>query len=148
MTKNDETKIKYLEMLQAVISRMNSNAFAVKNWFMVSVGGLMAMFFKTGTIAMLLLAIIITLAFFMYDASYLQMERWYREKYKRALKDESNLFDMVIDNDIKNTITLGSVMNSPSLGVYKVAGIILIILAIFNIPSEIHNIICSLICIK
>ena len=127
--KTIDTKIKYLEMLQAVISRMNANSFAVKNWFMVSVGGLTAIFFKDGKIELLGLALVMTLAFYMYDVFYLWLERCYRQKYDKALKDESDLFDMDIC-DIKKGTSMGSVMNSPSLTIYKIAGIILIILVI------------------
>lgn len=127
-----DQKIKYLEMLQTVISRLNSNAFAVKNWFMVSIGGLVAFFFKTEKIGMLVLAIIMTVAFYMYDVFYLWLERCYREKYNRALQNRSNLFDMDI-SDIKKKIKFYEIMDSPSLTMYKVGGVILIALAVYNI---------------
>ena len=129
-------KIKFLEMLQNIIARMNGNSFSIKNWFMVSVGGLIALYFKLPNVALLVLAIILTLSFFWFDAYYLWLERCYRQKYTDALADKCALFDMNIAN-IQTYIRMSDVLNSKSLSVYKIAFFIILILVVYYVLSTI-----------
>ena len=129
-------KIKFLEMLQNIIARMNGNSFSIKNWFMVSVGGLIALYFKLPNVGLLGLAIILTVSFFWFDAYYLWLERCYRQKYTDALADKCALFDMNISN-IQTYIRMSDVLNSKSLSVYKIAFFIILILVVYYILSTI-----------
>lgn len=114
----------YLEMIQSVINRMAANSFAIKNWFIVSFGGLLALFFAQGKIEILTVAIIIALFFASYDAYYLHLERNYRELYKLAVEDKVELFDM----NARRYATFGRYLRvfcSPSMLLYLAAFVVI-----------------------
>lgn len=101
MKRTDENKVKYLEMLQAVITRMNGNCFAIKNWFIVCFGGLLTLYLTKGTPVVMLIGVLIAIVFGTWDAYYLWLERKYRDKYDDARSDKAELFDMNPFNSAK-----------------------------------------------
>lgn len=91
-------KIKHLEMIQSIITRMASNSFKLKGWAIAVlslVGTLLSM--NQNKIWLLILLIPI-LAFWGLDAKYLQQERQFRALYDHIReKAEADIdFDMNI----------------------------------------------------
>lgn len=89
-----EEKLKHLEFIQGVITRMNSNSFAIKTWMMTILAAFLAMYTSHQNEWYLLVAIVPTLALWFLDAKYLMMERQYRQLYNAALDGRVELFDM------------------------------------------------------
>ncbi len=80
-------RIKHLEMIQAVISRMTSNSFFLKGWSVTLVAAIVALAAKDANQWFLIVALLPVLAFWSLDAYYLHLERLFRELYKDALCD-------------------------------------------------------------
>lgn len=91
-------KIKHLEMIQAVISRMASNSFSLKGWAVTLVAGVFALSNKDANEFYFLIAYIPIIVFWGLDAYYLLQERLFRALYNkiRKLNDAEIDFDMDI----------------------------------------------------
>lgn len=93
-----EEKLKYLEFIQGVINRMNSNSFAIKTWAMTILAAFLALYATNQQAWYLLVAIVPTIIFWFLDAKYLKMEKQYRKLFEDALMDKAKLFDMDASN--------------------------------------------------
>lgn len=121
-------KINYINNIQNVINRMAANSAAIKNWFIVSVGGLLAIYYtQNNGLEILILAFIITLAFYWFDIYYLWLERVFREKYSQAVEEKSALFDMNIE-EIKKVFPCREVAYSFSMLPYWAASLLILCL--------------------
>lgn len=76
-----ENRIKHLEMIQSIISRMASNSFALKGWSVTLVAGIFALSSKEADKMYFLVAYVPILVFWGLDAYYLRQERLYRALY-------------------------------------------------------------------
>ena len=83
-------KIKHLEFIQNVITRMNKNSFQIKGWSIVIVSALLAVYASTKDNYFFLVAVFPTLMFWFLDAYYLNQERTFRGLYNdvAAVTDE------------------------------------------------------------
>jgi hypothetical protein len=87
-----EMKIKHLEFLQNVISRMNSNSFLIKGWTITLVSALFALAAKDANVNYVLVSYIAIPVFWVLDGFYISQERQYRDLYKEvAAKPETNI---------------------------------------------------------
>ncbi len=91
-----ENKLKHLEMIQAIITRMNSNSFMLKGWAVTLVAGVFALASKESNEFYFLIAFIPSIIFWGLDAYYLLQERLYRSLYNivRALDENDVDFSM------------------------------------------------------
>lgn len=98
-----ENKMKHLEMIQAIITRMAQNSFMIKGWALTLVVAMFAFVPKT---ACLFIPIVIVpiLIFAFLDAYYLQLERRYRKLYDivRDKAEDAIDFDLKITKECKN----------------------------------------------
>ena len=76
-----ENKIKHLEFIQTVITRMNQNSFQIKGWMITIVSALLALYASSGKQIYILVAIVPTVIFWFLDKYYLQLERKFRGVY-------------------------------------------------------------------
>ncbi len=91
----DNEKIKYLEFIQNVITRMNSNSFQLKGWLIAIVSALLALYANGSNVIYIFIAIIPTIVFWCLDTIYLKQEKQYRALYKDVINNKSvKLFDM------------------------------------------------------
>ncbi|MEF1256946.1 hypothetical protein [Vibrio sp. M260112] len=74
----NEYKLKHMEMIQGIITRMNSNSFQIKNWAITLVSALMALYGSTNNSKFVFVALLPIVIFWFLDAYYLQQERKYR----------------------------------------------------------------------
>jgi hypothetical protein len=74
-------KIKHLEFIQGIITRMNNNSFQMKGWMVALVSTLLAIYVSTQNQAFVLVAIFPALLLWFLDAYYLQQERKFRGLY-------------------------------------------------------------------
>ena len=91
-----ERKLKHLEFIQNVITRMNTNSFMIKGWAVTLVAALFALSDKTHEHHLYLIAFIPVPLFWLLDGFFLATERRYRDLYKKVSKtEEANIdFDM------------------------------------------------------
>lgn len=100
-------KIKHLEFIQLVITRMNVNSFLLRGWAVTLVAALFAFAAKDTNIDYVLITYISTPLFWILDGYYLSQERKYRDLYNiiRNKQEEDIDFDMnaTVTNSIKNS---------------------------------------------
>lgn len=105
--KMEEKKIKHLEFIQLVITRMNVNSFLLRGWSVTLVAALFAFAAKDTNIDYVLITYISTPLFWLLDGYYLSQERKYRDLYDiiRQKKEDEIDFDMnaTITNNNKNS---------------------------------------------
>ena len=76
-----ENKIKHLEFIQTVITRLNQISFQIKGWMITIVSALLALYASSGKQIYILVAIVPTVIFWFLDTYYLQQERKFRGVY-------------------------------------------------------------------
>lgn len=87
-----DKKMKHLEMIQGIISRMANNSFMLKGWAVTLVAGIFALAGKDTDKLYFLVAYIPVIVFWALDAYYLWQERLYRGLYEKVrLKDENEV---------------------------------------------------------
>lgn len=74
-------KIKHLEFIQDIITRMNKNSFQLKGWMITIVSALLALYGGSNNDIYIWIAIAPTIIFWLLDAYYLQQERKFRGVY-------------------------------------------------------------------
>ena len=78
----DEDKRKHLDYIQAIITRMNTNSFQIKNMTVVILAAIFALFVATPKVMLLFFIVLPLITFCLLDSYYLQQERKFREMYK------------------------------------------------------------------
>ena len=76
-----ENKLRHLEMIQNIISRMANNSFLLKGWTVTLVAGIFAISNKEADKIYFLIAYIPVFVFWGLDSYYLLQERLYRSLY-------------------------------------------------------------------
>lgn len=83
-----EDKLKHLEFVQNVISRMNSNSFKLKELAITVISAFIALYANSGNATYLMCAVVPTIIFWSLDAFYLNQERQYRKLYQDIVEDK------------------------------------------------------------
>jgi uncharacterized membrane protein len=96
--KNMGNKIKHLELIQAIISRMASNLFFLRGWTVSLVAGLLALFMKDLDSSHTLVIYFPIIIFWILDGYFLSQERSFRALYNhvRILEEKDVDFSMDI----------------------------------------------------
>jgi len=80
-----EEKIKHLEMIQCVITRMSNCSFALKGWTVTLEVALLALIIRNNSKAGWIVILAIPILFFwVLDSYYLYLEKLYRELYDKT----------------------------------------------------------------
>lgn len=91
-----EKKLKHLDFIQLVVTRMNVNSFLLKGWSVTLVAALFAFATKEANNKFVIITFISTSVFWLLDGYYLSQERQYRSLYdviRKKAEDEVD-FDM------------------------------------------------------
>lgn len=88
-----ESKLKYLELIQNIITRMANNSFKLREWTVLLATAGFAFAVKEPKFSQLFVIVMPILAFWWLDAYYLQQERLYRALYNKAVKMEEKNID-------------------------------------------------------
>jgi len=83
-----EEKLKHLEFIQSVITRMNSNSFLIKGWTVTLVSAVFALAAKDTNPSFVLIAYIPIPMFWGLDAFFLSQERQYRALFDETAKTQ------------------------------------------------------------
>ena len=77
----NETRVKHLEFIQAVITRLAHDSFLYKGWAITVVAAIFALAARDAKPSYLLVALLPTLVFWGLDGYYLRQERLFRKLY-------------------------------------------------------------------
>ena len=83
---NKENKIKHLEFIQNIITRMNTNSFQIKGMSITITSALLALYANESNILYASIVYFSLIIFWSLDAYYLSQEKGYRELYNRTRK--------------------------------------------------------------
>lgn len=78
----DQSRIKHLELIQAVISRLGNDSFLVKGWAVTVTGALIGFAVDRSKPGLALVGFVPVLAFWIMDTYYLRSERLFRVLYE------------------------------------------------------------------
>lgn len=88
-----EKKLKHLEFIQNVISRMNSNSFVIKGWAITLVSALFALAAQDSNINYVLITYFVIPTFWLLDGFFISRERQYRDLYSEVCTKEEEEID-------------------------------------------------------
>lgn len=126
-----EEKMKHLEFVQNVITRMNTNSFQLKGWMITIVSAMLALYASSDNkVLYIFVAIVPVIIFWCLDAFYLKQERLYRKLYKDVVEDNNiQRFDM---NASKYEVCYCKVFWSKTIaGLYCTIAVLLLLLGLF-----------------
>jgi len=131
-----ENKLKHLDFLQLVITRMNVNSFLLKGWAVTLVSALFAFAARDTNIKYVIITYLSTPIFWLLDGYYLSLERQYRELYDVVRKKDEIDIDFDLNarpyNKGKN-MWLPSVLSATLITFYGILLIItLVIMFVIN----------------
>lgn len=92
-----ERKLKHLDFIQAVISRMNSNSFYIKGWTITLVAALFALAAKDSNLNFVLVSYVVIPVFWVLDGFFIYKERCFRDLYKEVMRIPANEIDFSMD---------------------------------------------------
>lgn len=125
----NEKKLKHLELIQGVITRMGGNLFTLRGWMITIVVALSAAFLEFGRNELQLVLVFAVVIFWVHDAYFLSLERSYRCLYNkvRKLNEEDIDFSMDISefSNLRDT-SVWYCMLSKTLAFFYVPTMILI----------------------
>ena len=103
----NEKKLKHLEFIQNVITRMNSNSFLIKGWTITIVSALFALAAQDSNLKFVIVAYIALPVFWILDGFFIAIEKRYRNLYSEVAqkKEEEIDFSMDCSKFIKNDTT-------------------------------------------
>lgn len=85
----NEKKLKHLELIQLVVTRMGGNLFYLRGWSITLIGGVLAILSQkkdeVDSFPVIVL-LVVTLMFWIYDGYFLSLERKYRDLYNKVRK--------------------------------------------------------------
>jgi len=113
-------KLKHLEFIQNVITRMNTNSFQIKGWTVTIVTAILVIYASTKNYYFVLSGIFPTLIFWFLDTYYLTQERKFRGLYNDVAEVSENpkqikLFAMRPDLYIKGKYSYWNVFWSTTI---------------------------------
>lgn len=141
-----EKKLKHLEFIQNVITRMNSNSFMIKGWAVTLVAALFALSAKEANVKFYLIAFIPIVAFWILDGFFIATERRFIKLYKDAASKVESAIDFNMNpyfdielkeinpNDKWFTIIYKSIFNLLKLNWFKITGWVIGIFSMTLIP--------------
>jgi hypothetical protein len=130
-------QIKYMEMVQNIITRMNTNSFQIKGFMMLILSAILVAFVNLENSWVLLSAIPVVVLIWIIDSFYLQHERKFRGLFNDLVKNISShkLFSMDISSYKNGQYSLVHAM------IYSVNGLIYtIILGLIVLIKIVSNI--------
>ena len=87
----DEDGRKHLELVQAVITRLAGNSFAIKAWAVSLITVLAALAAKDGNLRLAVPLVVPALCFWGLDAYYLRQEKLFRKLYVKIAKQDPSI---------------------------------------------------------
>ena len=89
-------KVKHLEFIQSVITRMATNSFLIKGWMITLVSALFALAARDADGRYVMVTFVAVPLFWLLDAYYLAQERQYRDLYDEV-RDATESMNFTLD---------------------------------------------------
>lgn len=102
MNENIEAKIRFLEMIQGIMTRMSSNSFMLKGWAVTLVAGIFVLADRDSNPLYFLIAYVPAVLFWFLDSYYLMLERQYKHFYEIVTGKKPDKIDFVISRPASN----------------------------------------------
>ncbi len=101
MAEGNENKLKHLELIQNIITRMANNSFLLKGWNITILAALIGLNASGLNGKVIFIGFVLILFFWILDAYYLSQERIFRERYEEVrVKSEDKIdFSMKLDGE-------------------------------------------------
>ncbi len=96
----NENKLKHLEFIQGIVARMGGNLFYLRGWSITLIGGVLAILSQKKEEVddfPILVLLIVTVMFWVYDGYFLALERKYRDLYNKVRKLPEKEIDFSMD---------------------------------------------------
>ena len=127
-----EEKLKHLEFIQNVITRMNTNSFQLKEWAIVIISAVLALYASTKNPCFIIIGVFPAFIFWALDAYYLMQERKFRGLYNDVAgvtekPKDIKPFEMRPDLYIKGKYSYLSVLFSKTIWILYLPIIIILI---------------------
>lgn len=119
-----EKKLKHLEFIQNVITRMNSNSFSIKGWTITLISALFALAANGSNPKYVLITYIIVPVFWILDAFYLSQEKQYRGLYNEVAIKKEDAIDFSMNAtkyDADDNTWLSSIFTKTIIPFYGIA---------------------------
>jgi len=98
-----EKKIKHLEMLQTIISRMARNSFMLAGWNVVLVSAIFALAFSESKSVLVIVAYLPAATFWLLNGYFLRHERLFRKLYDRVRVMDEDDIDFSMNTELVKT---------------------------------------------
>ncbi|GAB2027388.1 hypothetical protein [Lactovum odontotermitis] len=128
----NENRVRHLEMIQSVITRMSSNSFIIKGWSVAGVGALFMFWLNKNDKRVLFIILGITSIAWFLDAYYLRLERAFRNCYDEVRMSEEDENFLIKPIYRKKEGRLRSAVSPIFLASYLVIIIFTVILIVFT----------------
>lgn len=92
-----DLKIKHLEFIQQVITRMNSNSFMIKGWTVTLTSALFALAANNANQKFIMISFLVIPMFFFLDGYYLSQERKFRKLYEHVCSQDAKTINFAMD---------------------------------------------------
>lgn len=93
----DEARIRHLELIQTIVTRMGNNSFLIKGWSLTVTGALLAYAVGNDESGIALVSLVPVLAFWLLDGYFLYQERLFRRLYDRVRKPDAGIEPFAMD---------------------------------------------------
>ena len=95
-----EDKLKHLEFIQNIVTRMASNSFILKGWSITLTSVIIGFALNSSNKKLIYLAFIPTIIFWGLDAYYLRQEKLFRELYHAVAKNDKKIPNFSLNTDL------------------------------------------------
>lgn len=93
----NDKKLKHLEFIQNIITRMNTNSFVIKGWSVTLVSALFALAAAKSNLWFVIIAYLPVMIFWGLDGFFISTEKQYRELYREVAKKDESTIDFNLD---------------------------------------------------
>jgi hypothetical protein len=126
-----ENKLKHLELIQNIVTRMSNNSFLIKGWCVTLVSAVFVLSAKDANTTFVAVAIFPVIMFWVLDAYFLRQERLFRKLYDKVRFIDTNAIDFSMNTAPfrANVASLLKVAFSQTLVLFYGAVIVAILLA-------------------
>jgi hypothetical protein len=92
-----DKKLKHLDFIQNVITRMNSNSFLIKGWTITLVAALFALAARDSNLNFVLVSYVVIPVFWILDGFFVSVERRFRDLYREVILISEDEIDFSMD---------------------------------------------------
>lgn len=104
---NIEAKLKHLEFLQNIITRMAHNSFLLKGWLITLVGVILGLNKSNIDARIVTISIFLSIVFWILDGYFLSQERYFRSRYDEVSKKDPKDIDFSMKLENKPSVDVG-----------------------------------------